>query len=164
MALSADGATKEEIAAAREFFKPSTVDDMAVVFFAGHGLRDKKLDYYFATADIDFADPASRGMPSDDIDGLLDGIGARRKLLLVDTCNSGELDKGRGQADGGARGQGRGRRHQLARHQDGGEDRADGAEFALESSEWKKGVFTYALLSTLAEGKSRVSELREATR
>jgi len=86
-------ATKEKIAAARDFLKPSTVDDQAVVFFAGHGLRDKKLDYYFATADIDFADPVSRGLPYDEIDGLLDGIGARRKLLLVDTCNSGELDK-----------------------------------------------------------------------
>lgn len=186
-------ATKVKIAAAREFFKPSTVDDLAVVFFAGHGLRDKKLDYYFATADIDFADPAARGMPYDDIDGLLDGIGARRKLLLVDTCNSGELDKDEARliearevkAAGGVISS-RGIKMvvntaPLALGMKGAAElleevfadvrrgsgavaiaSAGGAEFALESSEWKNGVFTYALLSTLAEGKSRVSELREA--
>ena len=86
-------ATRENILKAKDFLKTSRVDDLVVVFFAGHGLLDNKLDYYFATADIDFKDPAKRGLSYEAIEDLLDGIRARKKVLLMDTCHSGELDK-----------------------------------------------------------------------
>ena len=86
-------ATRENILKARDFLKDSHVDDLVVLFFAGHGLLDSKLDYYFATADIDFTDPAKRGLPYEAVEDLLDDIPARKKLLLMDTCHSGELDK-----------------------------------------------------------------------
>ena len=183
-------AVKEKIAAAKALLAEATVDDEAVVFFAGHGLRDEKLDYYFATADVDFEHPAARGLPYEALEGLLEGVAARRKLLLIDTCNSGELDKDEATlatadtkvAEGVIKSRGvkvvKTRAPALGLEGSTGllEDvfadlrrgsgavaiaSAGGAEFALESDAWKNGVFTYALLSTMSAGKSRVSEVRD---
>ncbi|MBA4192249.1 MAG: hypothetical protein C0467_30130 [Planctomycetaceae bacterium] len=189
-------ATRENVLKAAEFLKPCGVDDAVVVFFAGHGLLDAKRDYYFATADIDFADPANRGLPYAAIEGLLEGVRARRKLLLMDTCHSGEVDKddlalpkGEKQPDGAVRVVTRGgltpevaprvglkNSFQLMQEMFADLRRgtgaavvssAGGAEYALESPEWKNGVFTYAVLRGLKgeadrnkDGKVQVSELR----
>jgi WD40 repeat protein/uncharacterized caspase-like protein len=189
-------ATRENILKAAEFLKPSGVDDAVVVFFAGHGVLDAKRDYYFGTADIDFADPARRGLPYPAIEGLLAATRARKKLLLVDTCHSGEVNKedtalpaGAAQPDGVVRAVARGGltpeapprvglKNSFQLMQDLYADlrrgtgavvvaSAGGAEYALESAEWKNGVFTYAVLRGLKggadrnkDGKVQVLELR----
>jgi WD40 repeat protein len=71
----------------------SKVDDEVVVFVSGHGLLDNEMDFYFATYDIDFRDPEKRGISFDDLESILDGIPARKKLLMMDACHSGEVDK-----------------------------------------------------------------------
>ena len=86
-------ATKENISSLKDQLQQSKPDDDIVVFVAGHGLLDKNLDYYLGTSDIDFSDPATRGLPYEDLEGLLDGIQSRNKLLLIDACHSGEVDK-----------------------------------------------------------------------
>jgi uncharacterized caspase-like protein len=176
-------ATREKILAARHLLKKSRVDDLVVLFFAGHGLLDAKLDYYFATADVDFRKPARRGLPYEAIEGLLDGIPARQKLLLMDTCHAGELDReGVRLAKAEKIPEGRIKTRSFRGLDfDGGprlgpnsfellqEDFADlrrgtgavviasagGAEYALESEAWKNGVFTYALLRGLKGGARR---------
>jgi hypothetical protein len=85
-------ATRENIRAAKRFLGKSTVDDQAVVFLAGHGFLDDRGGYYFGTADVDVKEPGRRGLAYEEVEDLLDGIPARRKLLLMDTCHSGELD------------------------------------------------------------------------
>ena len=64
----ADGhATKSNILSkVRPLLLKSKVDDEVVLFFAGHGLLDSKLDYYFGTWDINFNHPAARGYPMGD--------------------------------------------------------------------------------------------------
>nr|MDQ3816498.1 caspase family protein [Acidobacteriota bacterium] len=86
-------ATKENIEKVKSFLQQARVDDEIVLFLAGHGMLDEKLDYYFGTTDVDFSHPAERGLPYDAIEELLDGVAARKKLLLMDTCHAGEVDK-----------------------------------------------------------------------
>ncbi|MCK6545358.1 caspase family protein [Myxococcota bacterium] len=172
-------ATRDAIVASKKALEGAKVDDLVVTFIAGHGLLDDALDYYFAPTDADFAAPAARGVPYAAIEGLLDGIAPRRKLLLMDTCFSGELDRPEALAlakQGKARVQvtsnkTRGIRRNttpvdtLALVQELFSDvrrgtgaqvisSAGGAELALESDQWSNGVFTYALLEALAAGKA----------
>ena len=85
-------ATRENILGAREFLAASKVTNQVVLFVAGHGLLGDRLDYYFGTTDIDFAHPDKRGLGYGELEGLLDGIAPRSKLLLMDTCHAGEVD------------------------------------------------------------------------
>jgi WD40 repeat protein len=85
--------TRENVLQLKEKLMKSGVDDYVYIHIAGHGLLDDNLDFYFATADIDFSNPSKKGLKYDEIEGLLDGIPARNKLLLMDACHSGEVDK-----------------------------------------------------------------------
>lgn len=86
-------ATRENIIALKQKLMQTHVDDEVILYISGHGLLDKNYDFYFATYDINFEDPAEKGILYDDLEGLLDGIPARKKLLLMDACHSGEVDK-----------------------------------------------------------------------
>ncbi len=90
---AAKDATKSNILKAKEKLMQSKVDDEVIVFVACHGMLDKNLDYYLATSNIDFYSPEKNGLAYNDLEGLLDGIPARKKLLLMDACHSGEVDK-----------------------------------------------------------------------
>ncbi len=86
--------TRENVLAVKDKLMQTHVDDYVYVHIAGHGLLDDNLDFYFATSDINFTNPSINGLKYDEIEGLLDGIPARNKLLLMDACHSGEVDKG----------------------------------------------------------------------
>ena len=86
-------ATRTNILALKQKLMQTRVDDEVILYISGHGLLDENYDFYFAAYDMDFADPAKRGVLYDDLEGLLDGIPARKKLLLMDACHSGEVDK-----------------------------------------------------------------------
>ena len=66
---------------------------MVIIFVAGHGMLDSNYDYYFGTPNVDFNNPAQGGIPYDFLENLLDITSSRNKLLIMDTCHSGELDK-----------------------------------------------------------------------
>jgi WD40 repeat protein len=179
-------ATKERIFELKKKFAATDVDDDVIVFVSGHGLLDENLDFYFATHDTDFSNPALRGLKYDDLENLLDGIPARKKLLMMDACHSGEVDKTRLQVSQDqsltlAKGQ-KGIVKTYTYAAESAEEQyqvgiktsfelmqelfanvskgsgsvvisaAAGNSYALESDEWRNGVFTYSLLSGLKNG------------
>jgi len=178
--ITDSNATKEAILKVKETLMNTSVDDHIILFAAGHGLLDENFNYYFATHDIDFYNPAGRGLIYEDLESLLDGIPARKKLLLIDACNSGEVDEeeiailttkeGNSNTEVHSRGF-----KNITKKKIGLEKSVDlmqkyfndlrkgtgamvissasGVEFAFESSIWQNGVFTYAMLAGLKSGK-----------
>lgn len=87
-------AVKENFLAVKKRLEASSVDDHVILFISGHGLLDKKFNFYYATYDCDFKNPEKRGLAYEEIESILDAIPARHKVLLMDACHSGEVDKG----------------------------------------------------------------------
>jgi hypothetical protein len=87
-------AVRKNILALKRRLSKSGVDDQVIIHYAGHGLLDKDNNYYLSTYDMDFNHPELKGIAYEELEYLLDGIPARNKLVLVDSCHSGELDKG----------------------------------------------------------------------
>ncbi len=86
-------ATVDNILKVKEFLKQSNVDDQVIVFFAGHGILDDDLEYYLATAEVDLQNLSETALAYNDFENLIDNIPARKKMLLIDACHSGEVDK-----------------------------------------------------------------------
>ncbi len=87
--------TPQAIAGAKSFLTAATADDTLVVFIAGHGVHDHDKDatYYFLTHGADLADLPHTAARFEDLEALLQDVAPRKKLFLMDTCESGELDE-----------------------------------------------------------------------
>ncbi len=196
-------ATRENIQALKKKFMGTSVDDEVMVFVSGHGLLDDHLDFYFGTHDVNFNDPALRGLKYDDLETLLDGIPARKKLLMMDACHSGEVDKTRLKVSAdksvaltkNIKGVVKAYTYQNEAAEEQYQvgiktsfelmqelftnvskgsgavviSAAAGNSYALESDEWRNGVFTYCVLYGLknkkadlnGDGSITVNELKE---
>ncbi|MEP0986117.1 caspase family protein [Ekhidna sp.] len=194
-------ATPENVKTTRERLEQSKIDDHVIFFFAGHGLLNRELDYFLAMHHIDFNNPGEGGMAYEDVEKLLSYIPSRNKLILIDACHSGEVEKdnvvleegtgntpnarltSRGfsnvrEKTGLSRILGYGNLFKFMRSQfaDLRENTgtiaissAGGAEYALESADWKNGVFTYYLKEGMinngadlnGDGKIYASEMQK---
>jgi hypothetical protein len=85
--------TTSSVSDLRKKLQRAKRDDMVIVFFAGHGLLDENLDFRFATWGVDLNKPGETAILYQDIERLLDGIKPINKLLLMDACHSGSIDK-----------------------------------------------------------------------
>jgi WD40 repeat protein len=96
--LMNDNASKENILALKQNLMQTDVDDRVIVSFSGHGMVDPLHpgDFYFVTGTTDVNSPAAGGISYSQLEELLDSIPARKKLLLLDACHSGESDGGAG--------------------------------------------------------------------
>lgn len=86
--------TKASVEKARSFLAPAKIDDTVVVFVAGHGVfgSGKGDTYYFMPHEADISRITATGVSFELIEDLVTGIAPRKKLLLLDTCESGERD------------------------------------------------------------------------
>lgn len=84
-------ATRAALRRSRAFLEEAGLDDTLVMYLAGHGVHEGA-DFYFLTHDADPGAIAKTAVGLDEIEGLLAGLKVRRKLLLLDACESGELD------------------------------------------------------------------------
>lgn len=174
--------TIENILALQNFLNQSGPEDVVVIFIAGHGVLDANYEYYFGTHDIDFEHPELRGISYESIEKLFTFLKAQRKLLIMDTCHSGELDKEeveqnklpqaeikdvtfRSVGEAIKTKEAFGVSNTLELMQLLFTDvksgtgtvvisSAGGAEFAMESESWKNGLFTYCLLSASQDFKA----------
>jgi hypothetical protein len=145
------------------------------------------MNYYFGTWDMDFNNPSSGGIAYEELEQILDGIKPIRKLFMMDSCHSGELDKDEFAIADNTKtetsnitfrnagsvnavfknGFGLSQSSQLAsdlfadlRRGTGATviSSAGGEEFAMESNAWNNGLFTYCLLSGLKEKTADINK------
>jgi Caspase domain len=79
---------------AKQFLLESGSEDTVVLFIAGHGVYsfEESPTYYYLTHNVDIDNLAASALNFEEIEELLQGIPARQKLFLMDTCESGEID------------------------------------------------------------------------
>lgn len=174
-------ATAATISSIKKELLQTNPDDRVIVSLSGHGIIDPHFDFYFGTWDIDFKNPAAEGLSYDRLEWLLDSVPARNKLVLMDACHSGELDKegsyttgiNEHPADGSVKevrglivtandktGTGMKNTFELMQGLFANIGRGNGAtiisaaagtEFAFEGNKWANGVFTYCVLKGLKD-------------
>jgi len=181
--------TTEKVKALKEKLKQTTVNDKVIISYSGHGLLSRDYDYYLSTYAVNFSKPEENGLPYDELENLLDSIPARKKLLLIDACHSGEVDKEEGiamnkTADSLSLSKGIIIDQPQQQHHVGLKNSfelmqslfvnvgkstgatiisaAAGNQFALERGDLKNGVFTYSLLEAMNQYPTiKISELKK---
>jgi uncharacterized caspase-like protein len=94
-ALVNEHATASALAEAGAYLDQATVDDTVVVFVAGHGTLspDGSAEFLFLPYEFDPARPLETAVRLSTLETLLSNVKARRRLLLIDSCVSGERDE-----------------------------------------------------------------------
>ena len=185
-----ESVTTEKIIALKNKLLQTNEEDKVIISYSGHGLLSKEYDYFLSTYNINFQKPEQNGLPYEELENLLDGIKARKKLLLIDACHSGEVDK-----------------EEMKNYEDSKDSRkkegvkgliiapkdstkvgmrnsfemmqelfvnvgrgtgatvisaASGTQFALEKGDLRNGVFTYCLLEAMNTNSTlKVSDLKK---
>jgi WD40 repeat protein len=139
--LTDEQATKGNILDGLEWLQRQvTSKDVAVLFFAGHGINDPMGEFYFLPVEADLERLKRTGVSQFDITSTVAGI-AGKVLVFMDACHSGNL-------------MGKMKRrgltvvssviNELASAENGAVvfSSATGRQFALENKEWGNGAFT----------------------
>ncbi len=182
-----DNVTLENVKALKEKLRHTGVNDKVIIAYSGHGMLSKEYDYYLSTYNVNFNKPEENGLPYEELESLLDSIPARKKLLLIDACHSGEVDKEdlitlNASSDSLIKG------FKPVAYKNEGHlglknsfelmqslfvnvgkstgatiiSAAAGTQFALERNDLKNGVFTYAILEAMHKYSTlKISELKK---
>ncbi len=182
-----ENVTVSNVKAIKQKLKSTTENDKVIIAYSGHGMLTRDYDYYLSTYAVNFEKPEQNGLPYDDLENLLDSIPARKKLMLIDACHSGEVDKEdlvtlNASSDSLIKGL-----KPVAYKQEGrlglknsfelmqslfvnvGKSTgatiisaAAGTQFALERNDLKNGVFTYAILEAMNKYPTlKISQLKK---
>jgi hypothetical protein len=154
------------IAAIDEFFDQRKPDDLLVLYFSGHGVKDEIGSLYLAFKNTVRSRLRSSAIKSDYIREAMDQSRSKRQVLILDCCNSGAFPQGTKAELGGAMGmvrifQGYGRFVLTA---------SDSTQFAWEGDkvigETDNSLFTHFLIKGLegeadndGDGRITVDEL-----
>ena len=164
------------------FISAAKEDDIIIISLSGHGLRDSVNDFCFAMYNTDFDYAKKRpGISYSDLNSVFKGNKCRKRLITLDACNSGDLDKEKGMRidtlNNFSDGQVIGRGHFAQSNEEPiGESSFDlmqnlfynfnaqdgnniiaasaGSEVAFEGPEWHNGLFTYVLIKALLGRKA----------
>ncbi|MEO7841853.1 MAG: caspase family protein [Anaerolineales bacterium] len=83
-----------------EFFDLKKPDDLLVLYFSGHGVRDELGSLYLAVKNTIRTRLRSTAVKSDYIREAMDQSRSRRQVLILDCCNSGAYGQGTKAATG----------------------------------------------------------------
>lgn len=140
--------------AVEDFFADREPDDLLVLHFSGHGVKDEAGELHFATSGTRLNRLAGTAVSADFVARRMNRSRSRRIVLLLDCCYSGAFGRGMVARAGGAVG---------LEEQFGGSGRAvitasSALEYAFEgasvadTSEGEPSVFTSALVEGLESG------------
>jgi WD40 repeat protein len=138
-------ATKGNILDGLEWLQRQTTSkDVAVLFFAGHGLNDPSGIFYFLPADADLERLKRTGLAQTDIVSTVATI-AGKVLVFMDACHSGNL---MGKVKRRAAVETSAVINELASAENGAVvfSSATGRQYAMENTEWGNGAFTKGLV------------------
>jgi hypothetical protein len=140
--------------AVEDFFADREPDDLLVLHFSGHGVKDEAGELHFATSGTKLSRLAGTAVSADFVARRMNRSRSRRIVLLLDCCYSGAFGRGMVARAGGSVG---------IEEQFGGSGRAvitasSAMEYAFEgasvadTSEGEPSVFTSALVEGLETG------------
>jgi|CXWL01.1.fsa_nt_gi ABC-type transport system substrate-binding protein/uncharacterized caspase-like protein len=150
-----------------EFFDQKKPDDLLILYFSGHGVRDELGSLYLAVKNTFHTRLRSTAIKSDYIREVMDQSRSKRQVLILDCCNSGAFAQGTKAFTGGSIG--------TASAFEGGYGRiiltaSDSTQFAWEGDkvigETDNSLFTHYLVEGLkgeadldGDGRITVDEL-----
>jgi hypothetical protein len=168
----------------KSFFARAGVNDLVMVFYAGHGYLDSDLSYYFPTYYTDFSDPKINSVGYNSFEKLFREMKPIRKLMFIDACFSGEVDteeitpykKGKEKKDSSRTASTKLFTQSTAlemskaiftdlRHNSGVTviSSAGGTEAAYEDEKWNNGLFTYCLINGMKNLKADSNHDKKVT-
>lgn len=93
MLLQDEDFSPASLPALQSFFNQSRPDDVAMLYYAGHGILDPDLNYYLGCSGTDFSRPDSTSVRFDDFRDILEAIPSLHRFCFVDACHSGDIDR-----------------------------------------------------------------------
>jgi YVTN family beta-propeller protein len=78
-----------------DFYRDRRRDDLTLLYFSGHGLKDDDGQLYLAMANTRRDSLLFTALPADHIDRAMESCPSRQKVLILDCCYSGAFPAGR---------------------------------------------------------------------
>lgn len=96
LVLTDDALSQGSLKQIRDHLSEATVNDLVVVFIAGHGVRSQRADaqFFYLLPNSQLDELEGTALSFEAIESVLEGLPARQKLMLIDTCESGEFVPG----------------------------------------------------------------------
>ena len=144
--------------AIEKFFSGRKRDDLLLLYFSGHGVKDEEGRLYFAAPDTDRKRLRTTAIPAALINDVMLRSRSRKQVLILDCCYSGAFAKGLTVKSDKVIGSSLGTREYL-----GGQGRvvltaSDALQYAFEGDkvegEGVRSVFTRSLVYGLETGKA----------
>ncbi|MBE0642546.1 MAG: caspase family protein [Bacteroidetes bacterium] len=140
-AITGKNVTKEGIFSALKEFGEMKPEDVLVLFFSGHGVRERdkkgRTKYYYLPAGTTKKTVTSRGLAWEDFSAEIAHLNAGRIILLLDACHSGDVSSGASNEKVAS---------SLAGQVGVVFTSSSGNEYSYEDRSWGHGAFTKALL------------------
>ncbi|MFC7647558.1 caspase domain-containing protein [Streptosporangium lutulentum] len=80
--------------AVEEFFADRSPNDLLLVHFSCHGVKDESGDLYFATVNTKLSRLSATAVAADFVNRLMNRSRSRRIVLLLDCCYAGAFERG----------------------------------------------------------------------